>query len=845
MEMGHVFHTVEDHAQIERRLRGVEKATQRALARAQPGTPEHADLTAQLEETRQVRQETNGRGPVALQQAAEASHAAHDAALRDVATAQRRLHEVEHARSSLKYQPRAARTEIKAQHAEAAREGGGPPHAATEARIRGAKEALRAAKAKAAELEEARIETPARTQGMRTAEGREVPLSEVRAHMAARGIEEPGFVSHQRGVAGRGSFYRSVRRYPAPEKYGRTLRSYEQGTHDSSWNGVAGSHAQGASKAAQLEAYTHALERIAVHRGDSLPELQELVDRLHHDPTTGQETRPAGEFKVVHLGSGEVVKANDTAPHVGIEQVLREHGLDHEGVPESERGGRYGVIKASALERLDQHDAALSAKTKTSRIAQLYAQGFRRAKLTTSVPHMFGVAQEQAIRLLAEQAGPGAHAAGRNVQQAIRRLAELDQHGVLADDHGPLGARFRQINSQIANRGGVTGSQRAINVQRLRGDQWQRTSSVGYAMHGVEGAVSSRGAELAVKPWHALEAVTQGNLTRLEEVTRNTLLGKALKDTGLIDSYRRLIGQTNEAMDAWVKGNITPQIADALAQRIDDMGGNWNRQTPAVRKVVGKYAPFGLWWLNSMRWLYRLPVTHPIKTAIAAALYEATRPQRNAKGQGFNAIESKVPSFLQGTVDTHLPLLGDVKAAPSYYSPAGIAGPEAAKTAVEQFGVAFADPVFGLLGRSPLSLEKLKDEHGKEIGIPAAVLNALVGSAAGPLPFATQAEKVLTAGGKQYGTANLLTDLLQLGGGRSQIKPGTGRKWQEVLGKLVAPTRTDFPSSGSQTGSPGSVQGAAVVPGTAASPWGAVSRQSVHVSGANPWSAVRRQEEKR
>jgi len=603
-------------------------------------------------------------------------------------------------------------------------------------------------------------------------------------HMAAHGVEPPGFISHKTGVAGKGSFYRSTLRQPSLERFHRTGEAFAKGTADHSWEAAVGNIAKQASEAAQLEVRRRTLNRLSFGGPFDTQKAAAAAADNFHATAEGHEIAGAlGKVVPIHLGSGQIIEKGHISPVAPTSDVLKQFGLGEHTTPQTSELGKWALVPKNVADRLQQHDNALHTDSGIGRVLQLYQQAFRRAKLNTSMPHIVGVAQEQAIRLAAEQAGVAANRAGAKVSRALQTLAE---------DDGPLGERFREINATFANRGGLAGAQKATDVTR-KADQFQQTSALGYIAHGTEGALKSSVGEKIGAPWRAWKAAVEGSLAHVEHQTRNALLGKALRDSGFIPSYHAVLKQTDEAVQALMKGKMTPNMADHLAESIDNMGGNWNRQTPAVRKAVGKFVPFGLWWLNSMRWLYRLPVTHPIKTAMAAALYEATKEQRGRKGQGFGAA-SPVPNFLQGSIDTKLPLLGEGKIAPSYYSPGGTLGPELGNTLAEQFAPQLQGIYAAARNENPLTGAKLETAKKRELGALDNILNVVGQTTAGPLPFATQTEKLLTKGGKPYGTANLLTEIDAALGGPSQIKPGTERGWDEVIGKLFSPTRFNFPS---------------------------------------------------
>lgn len=635
-------------------------------------------------------------------------------------------------------------------------------------------------------------------QALRDVNGRQLLNEQIQAHMKANGVQDVGFISHKSGIDSSSSFYQATTRQPGLEKHARTGSAFSSGVADHSYEGLTGSIANQASRAAALEVRARELNLLALKPRSggfaSQDAARAYAKELQHAPDGARIEGGLGKLVPVHLGSDPILAAGNVHP-ADIQGTLDQFGLSGHESAVSKSNGKYGLIPEHVQNRLAEHDNAVSAKTNLKRAAQTYQQGFRRAKLNTSTRHIAGVVQEQGIRLGMEGAGVQAKRTGKLFLQSLHHAAELDHHGHLLDDAGPLGGPMRELEGQLGTRGGQVASQKANNVVR-KGQAWSGSDFAASIARGADGAAHSTVGSAILKPWHAWQHVIEGGLSKVEESTHQAMLGKALKDSGFIGSYRSALKLQDQGMQELVKGGLTPNKADQLARSVDDMLGNWSHQTPAVRNIIGNYAPFGLWWLNSMRWLYRLPVTHPVKTGILAALYHATKEERAKKGQGFGA-PGAVPAFLQGAIDTHLPIVGAVQAQPSYYSPGGTLGPEAFNTALEQFVPALQGLASAAQGVNPLSHAKLTDAKGSELGPLQIGTNLFAEAAAGPVPFATQAQQLAQKGGKPYGTANWVTDLLHELGGPSQVKPGTERPLPEVLTKILSPVRFAYQKKGS------------------------------------------------
>ncbi len=659
---------------------------------------------------------------------------------------------------------------IPTQRARAA-EGGGTALAAAEGALRGAREDFKAAEKAHAEAKHDAPTKPAEYAALRGPDGQELTQQEILDHMHENGVTV-GHVTHQQ--RGKAAYYTPTTELPRVESYQRTGAALEKGTVDHSWEQLKGSLAANASKVAQAEVRTRELNRLGIGRFKNRKAAEDAAGNLTHD-AAGNELRPGlGDYVPVLMGAKQILEKGHVKP-TELADALEKHGLEeHTPVPHDEQG-TYTLIPRKVNERIEAHDTAVSARHTGKKLAQMYTQGFRRAKLYTSTRHVVGVAQELGIRLVAEQALPRA-LGGR--QAALGRMSR--QHlEALAEDTGPLGPKYRELNDALGSRGSLYTSTQDNDIVR------KATEAL------------KPGNLTPARAWRAYYKTLQKGMHKVEQGAYDPLLGKAIGE--FLGGWRKALKDQDAAM-ARIR-NMTPQEADGIARRVDDMMGNWSHQTPEVRRAVQAWSPFGLWWLNSMRWLYRLPVTHPVKLGIAAALYNATRKERGEKGQGYGAAHP-VPGFLTGTIDVNLPILGKVKANPTYYSPMGVAT-EPGNVAAEQVFTQLTSPLAALEGVNPLTHEKLKDAEGRDISEWAKLINAATETVAGPTPGATQVQQLEQMGGKPIGTANWLTDALGLvGAGPSQVKPDTQRSLPEVLAKMFLPTRVNR----EQAGSSGSVE---------------------------------------
>lgn len=785
-----------DHAAAETQAAAAEREAQGRLAQLEPGSPEHAHAQREVQAARAHRYEVSGRegGPEAqaLHESTVESHQGALAAVRD-AEAEVQAAELGRARAvgAASRRPVAARATPAEQRAA---EGGGTLTEAQTGHLRGAKERLAAAREAEVQRRGEVTPQPPINAALRTSEGRLLSNEAIEAHALAHGVPADengrpliGYLSHQTNRAGGGNFFRSVLRNPTLHRFPRTGANYLKGTNDHSFNGFVEGLARQASRVAQSEgrnALTQEYVRDLPHGTDSKA-AQSAADNLNAEEQNAGKVE-AGGWLPFDKGAQQIVDRN-----VGLRDVHAE--LAHAGLTEhtpaaAESVGKYGLIRKDVMDRLNKHQQAVSGGG-IKHFFQAYTQAFRHVKFATSPKHAAGILEETAIRTLAEMGltgplGTGVErAVGGKVFGHLSDLAQADKHGVLFDS-GPEGARFRRVQAELSGRG-LVGSSKANDIVRKAG-KWDETSAL------------AKGAELTdhsppMKAWLLWRKGTERALEQLPHQARMAGLGKVLKETGFVESAKDFLKAQDEGQRDLVARRMTPDKANFIARKLDDAYGNWTNLTPATKAAVSTVTPFGLWWLNSMRWLYRLPVTHPVKTALLASIYEATKPQRNAEGQGEGAagVGTKGnPNYLQGTIPISLPGLGSVRLDLGHYSPFGVGGPEAPTTAAEMIGPQLEGTVEGLAGSNPLTHEKQTQQSGAELTPGQKALNALAELVSGPAAGATQAQQLLQGGGKPYGTANLLTDIASKLGGRPQVKPGTEVPTGQTLLKLLDPLKT-------------------------------------------------------
>ena len=780
--MGARFYTVEDH-------QAVEAAARRAEARIASRVAEGTATPSELMRAREYRMEVSGRGPVENIRAHEEATAGAAAARRAVTEARETLRKAENARSRLV----GARGAARPRQDVAAADGGGTAMDAANAKLEGAREALRRAELEHGNARKLVDEStlPKIQEGLRKADGRHLGDQEILQHMRDEGFGPVGFLSHSDRLPQRGSFFKPATQRPGllSNRPRRTGESWLLGTADHSHGSLL---AQAAKEANELAAHggTNAmLNRFGVGRYDSEAAAIEDAKNFHNKPNGEVIEHALGKMIPTLIGPKDVV-AKDLVHPVDTQRVLDQFGL-HQHTPVSQSDvGRYTLVPEAVLDRINQHEA-LRASSGVTRVARIGTQKWKQAQLKLSPRWLFGNPQEHGLRLAAEGIAPKA-LGGRSGRLGDRYVNALDS--IAAGKDPELARQALEAKSRLI-RGSIYDSEQQLGII-TKADQFAETSRVGKALGASERAAETGAGKAALAPWHAWNEFVDKAMTKVEIESRKAAVGKAVREDihSFNGQWRNVNRMTDKAFHDFVKGHLDQNTVERLVHATDEMMGAWGHLSPAVRGFVQTWSPFGLWWLTSMRWLRRLPLTHPVKTGITAALYNATAPERGKQNAG-------VPSYEAGGIQANLPWgIGHLTAQPTYYTPGGVAI-EPAKTAVDMFAPQISGPLLTATGHSPLAsegepIEALTKPGSGGKAVPAGLLESLLAAGAEAAesitPGGNIAKKLIGQGGKQYGTSPYEP---------WAVKPGTKRPWAQVLTQVLAPTRVTLaPAGGSAVG---------------------------------------------
>lgn len=783
--MGATYFSEADHAAAENAAKGLELHHAERIAAGEAGA--HADYTA----AREYRMEVSGRGPVDQIKA-------HEDAIKEVAGLKS---QVAHAQAEVDRQSGARDKLVSDQRSRRGKEGGvmsdadRAMKAEREAQLAHANAHLKESQLayRAARDRQASSTLPATKAGLRYSDGRFLPTQDILDHMAQTGTRV-GFLSHDERLMQRGSFFKPTTQRPGlMGKELRTGQSFLHATYDRSHAALVAQAAKEANNIAGHSGYNAILNRFGVGLHDSKADAAEAGKNFSHD-AEGQRVEGALGKMVPHLIGPDQVLEKDLVHPAELAPVLKQFGLEQHTNVSAANVGKWTNIPEKVSQRIAEHEG-LRASGDAKRVGGWYTQHWRQAQLYLSPRWLFGSPQEHGVRLITAGASPKA-LLGRSGRFGAKVVDAMDHVGAGTD---PEAAQAALEAKAALVRGTIYDSADKLAIVR-KSDQ-AVNSLVGKAGAQLERAGTTGAGKVSLKPWNVWHDFVSKTMTKVEHESRTAALGKAaMRDIHDFNGkWSNAMKMTDQQVQDYVKGRLDPAKVEQLVKETDNMMGAWGHLSPAVRSAYQTWSPFGLWWLTSMRFLRRLPIDAPVKTGIAAAIYNATEPQRVSEGQGVNPT---VPGYKAGGLKLNLPIVGDVTAQPTYYTPGGVAI-EPGKTAADMVLPQVSSSLAAASGRDPLTLEPLTAPgstggKGHETSWLQNIGTALTELGIGITPGARQAEQLIEQGGKPYGTSAYQP---------WEVKPGTKRPINQVLTKILAPTRFTY---NGQTGAAGT--GAALSP---------------------------------
>jgi hypothetical protein len=582
----------------------------------------------------------------------------------------------------------------------------------------------------------------------------------VHDELGDRGV---GFLTHKQDQTYGKLLESYAGKRPGTEQRSRTGVSFTRGTYDRSWDALAKQAFGHANAIAGHENRDEQLRRFGIGRFHTVQDAERAADNFVHTAEGERITTGLGKLTPQLIGPDRVIAQRNVETRA-FGPILRDFGLtEHKAVTETADAPKYTLLPDAVSKRIGEHDK-LNQAGQGRRLLQWYTNKWRSAALFTSPRWVLGNPQEHAIRVAMANVNPAAIFGAGRAAKLGKDIVD-HWHSIMADQSRTEAERYAARAHVGAYAAGTHYGSIAVNAVR-RGAEDAPASDFAQALSET-GPVSK-----IIGAWEKWKGAIGQGMAAVERNSKAAAVGKAaLNETHKFTAdWRALVGRQDTAVRKFAEGKLSPNEASKLGNDVMDMMGNWSQLTPAVRGAVQTYSPFGLWWLTSMKFVFRtLPRDHPMKTAALAAMEVGAK---TASG------EASTPSYLQGGVKVKLPIVGDVTLTPEYYSPFGV-GVEPGVTAAGQILPQLADPYLTMRGVNPVTNQALETASKEPLDPGRLSAQALYTLLEGLVPGARQAVQLAQQGGKPE--ADSFNPFA--------VQPGTQRGMPETLAKILSPVR--------------------------------------------------------
>jgi hypothetical protein len=310
------------------------------------------------------------------------------------------------------------------------------------------------------------------------------------------------------------------------------------------------------------------------------------------------------------------------------EAVLKRVPFD--GVVRKVGEDKYAVLPRVAAERFTRHKVVGTSPAVGAKVLRSTRTMFTSTVLPLSPKWLTGNTVEAGLRSLIGGAGPTSYLRGAKVLKELER--QSPRAGKLLEDRAAGGGYFG---------GTIRGLPRKSFEEEFAGS---KLANIGTAMTKVG---AKHGPKEVHELWrHVTDFVFNTLNGRMENITQKAMLGKALKNSPLME--RRVVGLSDKAIAEAAKGLKGTEAQVELGRVVDRMYGRYAKFSPATREAILHWTPFAPWDGNVVTFLFKvLPVDHPVTTALLASVDASTEEWRKAAGLSLRGGKT-VPGFLLG-----------------------------------------------------------------------------------------------------------------------------------------------------------------------------------------------------
>lgn len=532
-------------------------------------------------------------------------------------------------------------------------------------------------------------EAKARLETTGAAAYRDFTNEEVKAHMAANGVEKPAFVTQAPNMNSARSFNVRSERAPKASPGKRTGEATRGGTFDASQEALVANaaHMQGLSDAAR--GFRQIIKETGHRQGGKLQTFKsfskanDAAKNLLHDPT-GEPIPGQHEFVPVRLNALGAPKAQLENL---LEDVNMEHSVRSQMIAAAEgRGGSgdWALVPRAAMDRLTEH-LNRQGGTAGAKSFQLVNQAFRRTVLSTSTAWFAGNTIEGLGRAALSRSGPGSYLFAR---KTLGRLQEINPKAAEEAMHRIVGGGHYSLSTRGHIRRGAESFEgtKLAGLATALGKFWR-----------------APGPKQAAHLWGAYTDLVFHRINgTLESSIQMAMLGRAMKNSDIMESG--LLKSGKKAVDEAALGMVGTENQVMFGRLVDQMYGKYSKFSPSMRHYLSMYTPFAAWAVNAAYFVYRtLPRDHPVATAVIASAEQATDEWRKTQGLDQFMGAGALPGFLQGQI----PEAGGKHFRLTRYTPFG---------AFSDFPESYANQVLPVLS-GVLAALKGEDWKGKKLTV--------------------------------------------------------------------------------------------------------------------------------
>lgn len=467
-------------------------------------------------------------------------------------------------------------------------------------------------------------------QGLVTKGGAKLSDDAIRAHMKRNGVDpdDAAYISQAPNSTSAGSYYRSSYQEPKYTGKARTEKPTQEGTFDASTEAVRARATKAANVIAAAENYRGFLKDFAVRDPDS--GRSEVVSLKAAKEGAARLTERTGvDYRVVRATPWGVSKDQFARmlDDIGDEADPRAFKAFREQIDAGLKGegeGPYAIIPETAARQLQEHMDVLSPND-AGKLAQAARASFSRTVLSLSPSPTAGNLVEGAFRALASRSGPTSRVTYGRV---MKRLREIDPEAAARFEDRTLGTGRVSLQTQ----------------RRFTEPQQFSDGPMRKAVAGVAAARKLPGPKQASAAWQAWTSLVfdRINNTMIERPAQKVMLGKAIRDSGLMNDGA--LNTSRKAIEQAAQGLRGTAEQVRMADDLRDMYGAYRAFSPTKRRVIANYTPFLAWYLNAARFVgVVLPRDHPVALAVIASAAQVTDDVDRQKAR---------PGWLKGTLES-------------------------------------------------------------------------------------------------------------------------------------------------------------------------------------------------